>query len=134
MNNGKCKNCETWLPRHSSSRRQFCNDLCRLQYNRAQKATPKNELKAKAEKYDNLVRSIQDSINRLDKQSAKAEECSHDMSRPLNERMTAVAMFREKKEVSNELRLLLDMNTESTEPSFQERIAAIYNVDPVNYD
>ena len=33
-----CKNCGKPLPAEATSRRAFCNDLCRVQFNRAQKA------------------------------------------------------------------------------------------------
>jgi len=45
MNNARCKNCGKYLPRESTSRKQFCSDLCRVQYHR--KPTP-NELYAEA--------------------------------------------------------------------------------------
>lgn len=33
-----CKNCGKTLPSDATSRRAFCNDICRVQFNRAQKA------------------------------------------------------------------------------------------------
>jgi len=105
MNNNKCKNCGTWLPRHSSARRQFCNDLCRLQHNRAQKKKPNFEAK-----YNELVRSMHDSIIRLEKASKKAEGLSQEMTRPLPERLGLIAMFKEKESIAKELKLLLEMS------------------------
>lgn len=70
----------------------------------------KNQTVSKAEKLDRLVMSIQDSINRLERQSAYAEEKSQDMTKTTQERLALIAMFREKQAIANELKLLLEMN------------------------
>ena len=129
-----CQNCGDKLKADSTWRKKFCSDNCRVQYNRAKKPTPKKNAAMKAEKYDRLLLSIKDSINRLEKAAKKAEEFSQDMARPLNERMMLVAMFREKSAIASELKLLLDMNGEKQELSYEERIHALYDVDPINYD
>jgi len=38
MNNARCKCCNKYLPRESTSRRKFCDDKCRLTYHRTESA------------------------------------------------------------------------------------------------
>ena len=124
-----CENCGTKLPASSNWNKRFCSDKCRVQANRAKKATPKKVvLLHKVEQFDRLVLSIRDSINRLEKHAQKAEELSHDMSKPLNERLGLIAMFREKTAIANELKLLLEMNSEKD--SWQEYLD---NSDPTTW-
>lgn len=128
---GKCEHCGKVFGRHYSIRKRFCDDKCRVAWHRSKKQP---DTKAKAAQLERLLMSIKDSINRLEKAAQKAEEFSQDMARPLNERMMLIAMFREKSAIASELKLLLDMNGFGDTLSYDERIAAIYDVDPVNYD
>lgn len=123
---GYCAYCGKAYAKARSTAR-YCSDVCRVKFNRAQKAINPT-------KYERLVMSIQDSIRRLEKASKIAEEQSHDMARPIKERLTFIAMFREKQAIANELKLLLEMSDIEQEPSHQAKISAIYDVDPVNYD
>jgi hypothetical protein len=129
-----CQHCGEKLSGASNWNRKYCNDKCRVAGNRAKKPSKKKTMQQKAEQFDTLLLSIKDSINRLEKHAKKAEQLSHDMSKTINERLGLIAMFREKTAIANELKLLLDMNGETTEPSFEARIGALYDVDPINYD
>jgi hypothetical protein len=129
-----CQNCGEKLSGASNWNRKYCNDKCRVAGNRAKKPTPKKAAAMKAEKYDRLVLSMQDSINRLEKSAKRAEELSRDMSRPFNAREASIAMFQEKTAIANELKLILEMNGFKQEISYEARVAKIYDVDPINYD
>jgi len=60
MSFNNCKQCGKALPRVSTSRRQFCNDVCRVQFNRALKS-------------DNLFFDAMVTIRKLAKAGKKAE-------------------------------------------------------------
>jgi len=71
----KCRNCGEPLPANSTVRRAYCNDVCRVQHNRAMKADDlffdamvaiRNL--AKASKFDDL-RRLQETIDDLIKKS-----------------------------------------------------------------
>ena len=98
-----CQHCGSYIKGARTSRRKFCDDACRVAWHRAQKVSPKEQL-------ERLVLSMRDSIERLEKQAKKAEELSHDMSKPLPDRLGLIAMFREKQSIANELKLLLEMS------------------------
>ena len=95
----------------------------------AKKSPTKKELQEKAERFDVLVREIKTSITRNEKLAIKAMEKSKE-DRPTIERVNFIAMSREKDELVKELKFLLELS----EQSYDDRIAAIYSVDPINYD
>jgi len=105
------------------SNSRFHSDECRVAFNRDKKKPNFRE------KYHNLCQSMYDSITRLEKAAKIAEQKSQEMTRPLNERMMLIAMFREKTEIAKELKLLLEMN--GAPDSWQTFLAT---KDPITYD
>lgn len=124
-----CEHCGQLVSGYRTSRRRFCDDKCRVAWHRAKKATPKKVLQEKAEKFDSLVREIKTSITRNEKLAIRAMEKSKE-DRPTIERVNFIAMSREKEELVKELKFLLELS----EQSYEDRIAAIYAVDPIHYD
>lgn len=76
-----CQNCGKDMGREITSRRKFCNDLCRVQFNRAQKAndlyfdamsiiyklgkSPRTEKQESITTLKNLKRAIDDALRTL---------------------------------------------------------------------
>ena len=81
------------------------------------------------EKYNRLLRAMADSIKRHERLAVKAMEKSKE-DRPTIERVNFIAMAREKEELVKELKFLLELS----ETSYEERIEALYDVDPSKWD
>lgn len=118
-----CQNCGDKLPASSNWNRKFCGDRCRVAWHREQKK-PKFE-----EKYNKLVRSIYDSIYRLDRQAKAAYAKSEDKELTIEKRQIAYGMFCEKDAISKELKLLLEIN--GSPDSWKNFLAT---KDPITYD
>ena len=118
-----CEQChKSYLAARSNSR--FCSDECRVKSHRI-KNKPNFE-----EKYNELIVSMRNAISLFEKRAANAEKSSKEKSRPIGEKLAAGDMAREYQSIANEIRHLL----EGSEMTYEQRIAAIYSVDPINYD
>jgi hypothetical protein len=82
------------------------------------------------EKYNDLCRSMRNSISLYEKRAANMQKRAEDKTLDINKRLTAGDMAREYRSVANEIKHLL----EQSEITYEQRIAAIYDVDPINYD
>lgn len=82
------------------------------------------------EKYNELAASMRNSISFFEKRAANAKKSSDDKSLDIKKRLVAGDLAREYQSVADEVKRLL----ENSEISYEERIAKIYDVDPINYD
>jgi hypothetical protein len=119
------KTCEQCYTTYYAARRnsRFCSDACRVKHHRKE-SKPNFETK-----YNQLVRSIYDSIYRLEAAAKVANDKSLEKNREVKEKAMLVAMFREKESIAKELRLLLEMN--EAPDSWQNFLAT---KDPITYD
>lgn len=120
-----CEHCGKSFSGYRTSRKRFCDDKCRVQYNRAKKKPTNFE-----KKYNDLAAAMRNSISYFEERAANAEKSSKDKNREIGQKLAAGDMAREYQAVANEIKRLL----ESSEMTYDERIAAIYDVDPINYD
>lgn len=82
------------------------------------------------EKYEELAASMRNSISFFEKRAANAKKNSEDKTMSIEKRLVAGDLAREYQSVADEVKRLL----ENSEISYEERIAKIYDVDPINYD
>lgn len=67
-----------------------------------------------AEKYLKMRHMMERAIRRLELEAKKALEKSEEMNRPLPERITLIAMSREKEKAASEMRIILEVIDETS--------------------
>jgi len=128
MNAIRCKCCNKFLPKNITSRRKFCDDKCRVAYHRT----------ASVQK---LYGAAVAPISKLGKMQHKTDK-----------QLAIETLKILRRAIDDQLRVLGDVDTQdkysglgeygakreaikaASNPSHEERIAAIYDVDPTKYD
>lgn len=127
MNNSRCLNCNDFLPRHSTSRRKFCTDLCRLQYSR--KPKPKD-----------LYLEAMNIVSQYGKTSKKDRIDAIDSLKALKVQIDSVLLQLgeqnqvARREMLGEYGAKRQAIANNPNPSYEEVIEAIYDVDPSKWD
>lgn len=122
-----CQNCQKMLPADSTWRRKFCGDLCRVQFHR--KPKPKD-----------LYFDAMNVISQYAKTSKKDRIDAIDNLKALKVQIDSVLLqLGEQNQVArrdmlNDYGAKREAIKAASNPSHEERIAAIYDVDPTKYD
>lgn len=122
-----CQNCQKMLPTDSTWRRKFCSDLCRVQFHRKPKPQDLyNEAMGIVSQFSKT--SKKDRIQAID--SLKALRIQIDSALLQLGEQNQIA----RNEMLNAYGAKRTAIAAASNPSHEERIAAIYDVDPTKYD